>query len=544
MRKIRLYQITVALITVALGLFLIQCNIVDPQKGLEVRLNTISRTTTVTMFFYDAVSQKTVQGNLTATFKGDNSSMVIDVNNNPKTQFTAKNGFINFSIADGIKISKDNPLTLILNASSSGYNDYVSKVTLNSNGFITKSVYLTSSSTPPPNTVTQTDTSGSTDNTGTVTDTVNVSTENGTTVTINPGTKLTDASGSPVSGNLTTTITTTPVTGENSNIASQNFTVNNTTRFQPGMSFSVQIQNQSGQVVNQINSSQKIQLSLPLPADLNYQPGDALYVYAIDPNTGEPVQIGEGTVSGVSGSMRKISGVMLNGNSANVSINSLTYKYNYLGKETGACDAFLQSSQSEVSSYSFDLYMVSSGQLVPKGSINGSELINGSVQVNSGDTYVFKYGTVEVSSQITADCGTNTVTINLSAIPKTFHIAFAGKGVCKNTDPLTIGNLSSASYVYWVKGDEGNKHPGVIEKGAGSINIEPGVYTVSVTYQDETYEGGVTIGSNGELSSNFDTSGLYYGPIKINGVLTTLDSSNNPNIDGENVTVYFGINCD
>ena len=99
MRKIRLYQITVALITVALGLFLIQCNIVDPQKGLEVRLNTISRTTTVTMFFYDAVSQKTVQGNLTATFKGDNSSMVIDVNNNPKTQFTAKNGFINFSIA-------------------------------------------------------------------------------------------------------------------------------------------------------------------------------------------------------------------------------------------------------------------------------------------------------------------------------------------------------------------------------------------------------------------------------------------------------------
>ncbi len=537
-----------------LGIFISSCDISDPTEGLEVRLKTISRETTVNMFLKDAVDNSVIRQNATVTFEGSNAGLIIDVNNRAQTTFSTSSGFITFSVKDGTSFDAENPFTVSVRLQSSGYNETVKSVSISSGGISSTTLFMVSDEKVQSITTTGTSNEGSTGSDGSTEGDITATTTTGVSVEIPSGTVLTTDSGAPLVGQLTTSVQTVPLA--TNNIAASALS-DGTTGIKPVMQITIEISDASGNTTTNISNA--IVVYVPLDAsEINpttgepFAIGDPVAAFADVVESGSAVKIGEGEIvskdNGIAMKLtitpetilRKVSKVNW-GWSGGVVAGAVVVENNN-DDFNDPCKVVLKSTQEQVSSYSFEVFVDGRSQ----GSYSGSQFLSGGVgfyDILAPANVQVKYQGITVVST-SVDCGNNELTFNLSAIPTTFTINFAANGVCTDKDPAVIGQLSDAAYTYYPVNNPNDINTGVVKDGSGSVTFSPGSYTIEITYDGDTYSGNITVSSGGSVTQEgFDTSNLYYGDININGTRTTLNASNNPNIQGTNVTVYVSIDC-
>ena len=530
-----------------LGIFISSCDISDPTEGLEVRLKTISRETTVNVFLKDAVDNSVIRQSTKVTFEGSNSGQIIDVNNRAQTSFTTSSGFITFSVKDGTSFDENSPFEVNVRLETAGYNSLVTKLSIYSKGISSNTLFMFSPNNLPADTYEGNASGGTTDNSGVITTDTTTTTDNGTSVSLTAGTTLTTSAGVPLVGSLTTSIQTIPLS--NNNIAPSAVSGSGVNAA-PAFQIEINISDQSGN--NATNISNDVVVELPITAsDINaatgqaYQVGDKVTLFLLSDDSGSAIKIGEGEVistnSGLAIKATISPGTLKKTSNVNIIAGAVIVACNYDDDFNDPCRVVLKSTQQEISSYSFEVFLDGRS----KGSYSGSQFLSsGGVGFNNiltpANVQVKYQGITVVSTSV--DCGNNELTFNLSAIPTTFTINFAANGVCTDKDPAVIGQLSDAAYTYYPVNNPNDINTGVVKDGSGSVTFSPGSYTIEITYDGDTYSGNITVSSGGSVTQEgFDTSNLYYGDININGTRTTLNASNNPNIQGTNVTVY-GIN--
>ncbi len=536
-----------------LGIFISSCDISDPTEGLEVRLKTISRETTVNVFLKDAVDNSVIRQSAKVTFEGSNSGQIIDVNNRAQTSFTTTSGFITFSVKDGTSFDENSPFEVNVRLETAGYNSLVTKLSIYSKGISSNTLFMFSPNNLPADTYEGNASGGTTDNSGVITTDTTTTTDNGTSVSLTAGTTLTTSAGVPLVGSLTTSIQIIPLS--NNNIAPSVVSGSGINAV-PAFQIEIDISDQSGNSAT--NISNDVVVELPITAsDINpatgqaYQVGDKAAMFLLTDDSGSATKIGEGEVistnSGLAiqvtinaGTLKKTSKV----NSLGSGIATMAMEFNY---GSYPCRVVLESTQQEISSYSFEVFLDGRS----KGSYSGSQFLSNFLSIGGvGFNNILTPANVQVKYQgitvvnTSVDCGNNDLSFNLSAIPTTFTINFAANGVCTDKDPAVIGQLSDAAYTYYPVNNPNDINTGVVKDGSGSVTFSPGSYTIEITYDGDTYSGNIAVSSGGVVTQEgFDTSNLYYGDISINGTRTTLNASNNPNIQGTNVTVYVSIDC-
>lgn len=537
---------------VSLIVFITSCDISDPTEGLEVRLKTISRETTVNLFLKDAVDNSVIRQNAQVNFEGSNSSNIIDVNNRSKTTFSTSSGFITFAVKDGTSFDENSPFSVNVRITSNGFEDKVTELTIDSKGISSATVFMVSTEKVQSITSTGSASEGSTSSDGNTENDITATTTTGVSVEIPAGTTLTTNSGTPLVGQLTTSVQTVPLT--TNNIAPTAIS-DGSTGIKPVLQLTIEISDPAGNSTT--NFSNSIVVHVPLNAsEINpstgqtFAVGDKIAAFIQVSESGNATKIGEGEVVSRNGGLAiKLTitpaGVLLKTKNVNIFGGAIVAGAVVVDNNNNyPCRVVLKSTQQEISSYSFEVFIDGRS----KGSYSGNQLLSsGGVAFNNILTPAnveIKYQGVTVLSS-SVDCGNNNLSFNLSAIPQTFTISFAANGVCSDRDPAVIGQLADAAITYYPVADPNDVNTLVVSGGSGSLTITPASYIIEVTYDGDTYSGTISVSSTGSVSqSGFDTSNLYYGDVRINGTKTTLNSSNNPNIQGNNITAYISMDCD
>ncbi|MCK5347421.1 MAG: hypothetical protein KAR20_28620, partial [Candidatus Heimdallarchaeota archaeon] len=137
------------------------CDIKDPIAGLEVRLQTLTRTTTITLDFRDANTGNQVSGTtITVFFEGDNKENIISTVNQKINNISTNTGFVNFAIEDHIVPSQNSPVKFIAVVNTSGYLSTSTNITISKEGSNFIPVFLASESAPPNGVISNTETKG------------------------------------------------------------------------------------------------------------------------------------------------------------------------------------------------------------------------------------------------------------------------------------------------------------------------------------------------------------------------------------------------
>ncbi|MBN1301001.1 MAG: hypothetical protein JW995_07265 [Melioribacteraceae bacterium] len=557
-------KILLALLITASVIFSIiisSCEITDPVKGLEVRLNTISRESIVNLFIKDAVTDQIIRNNVTVRFNGSNASKIIDVNNSHKTVFNTTSGFITFSIEDGTVYNENEPFIVTVQIESDSYETDVSNVYIYSQGVQSRTRFMVSEANLPDNSYQGDASAGTADNTGTVQQDATATTDNGTTVTIPAGTQMTASDGQPLTGDITTTVQTVPISGSNDNLAPSTVTTTDNQTVAPVAQVTVSFNDQSGNTAANVTTTASINIIVPVdPTLINpitgspYQIGDRVELRTLDKNTGNYAKTGEGVVVSQLTKMLLVnSGLAFDITTNSNSNNSFGSKSFITSTAVTTCNVKLITTQTEIESYGFELYFgfVSSETTPSPITVSGSEFLNGYILENKvidnlPDRYVeVKYEGTRVAYLSPLECGDNALMFDLNQLQDTYTIDFSAIGVCEiSGSPPVVATLSRAGYTYYNIDNPDDIKTGQVEDGNGTVTITPGTYHVSIEYDGENYSGNVTITDDGIIETDeFDTSSLFFGELKVDGVTRTIDENNNPLIDGQSVTVYVKVEC-
>ncbi len=204
--KISLMLISLSLIFM---LFVTGCDIKSPVDGVELKVNTMPRTTVVNFSVYDAATSQLITDEATITFKGKDGNKVISMTNENLSSITTKKGIINFAISETIKVpSKQDPVNVTAVVSVNGYVSSSTQLRITSPGISSYSIELASYITPPKG-VESHETDGKATASGVEKDIVaNSSGSNGkATVTIPKGTILKNSAGKVLIGDVKTRVT-------------------------------------------------------------------------------------------------------------------------------------------------------------------------------------------------------------------------------------------------------------------------------------------------------------------------------------------------
>ncbi len=305
MRKKIIYAALPVLIVLT-SLFISNCDITNPAKGLAVIFNTLSLATTASVTFVYAATGQQIGSSSPQTvnimFTGPDKAKIVTLRAEPLTTTSTDFGVITFALNDNVIPSVQNPVKITINASASGYISTSYPVVINTAGSRTITVKMVKVSAPPTGTTTSQPTNVSTTGNGQVTNTVNVQTQTTeqtkgiASLSIPSNTVLSDEDGNPVTGSLIATVTYS--SGRDiSNSASLPTGLSVTTvdqsgsrgrgYLQPAAVASFTIANQSGQSVRRL--SQPVQLSMSIPeGTINpstssaIKNGDAVPIYSFD----------------------------------------------------------------------------------------------------------------------------------------------------------------------------------------------------------------------------------------------------------------------
>ncbi len=144
-------QLSLLLITLSLvaSLFMVSCDVKNPVDGVELRANTIPRTTIVSLSIFDAKTEKLITSDVNVKFLGKDGSKVISLNNKPIADVTTKLGVTSFAIADATIPSSDSPVEVTAVVTVDGYVSSSVKLHITSPGASTHSIELANLSDLP-----------------------------------------------------------------------------------------------------------------------------------------------------------------------------------------------------------------------------------------------------------------------------------------------------------------------------------------------------------------------------------------------------------
>lgn len=189
------------------------CDIKSPTEGIEVRIKNIPRTTTVFVEIVDAGARKQITQKVDLQFRGKNKADVISTVNEPLTSVSTTSGSYLFAIKDDVIPSADNPIELVISASSNNYLTSSEKIIITNTGGNTYSINLvaTAPGSQPQGVSTNEVQKGSTEGASGTKEEIVVSSsstgnETSATISIPPGTILKDSEGNVLSGNVTTRV--------------------------------------------------------------------------------------------------------------------------------------------------------------------------------------------------------------------------------------------------------------------------------------------------------------------------------------------------
>jgi hypothetical protein len=287
-----IFRILSAVIFLAVsGILLCSCEITNPAEHLALVMSTVARETSVAVNISDQ-SSINVSSPVLVTFSGKDSALVINEVNKALSSITISAGNLTFSIKDGTAISASNPVTLVLNLHSvnKDFLDIAYPLTITKTGFQQvglKMAKLSDVSSTGIEVVTNAATSGTASN-GTVTSAINYTTSAGTNVNIPVGAILKDASGTPLSGQLSVSVTTFSDQAYNM-IPIQTYTSGQTIYHSVG-AFTCKIADQNGRVAQSYTGTSP-RIFIPLDAaalnpatGIPFAIGDTIWFYGMDAN--------------------------------------------------------------------------------------------------------------------------------------------------------------------------------------------------------------------------------------------------------------------
>ena len=476
-------KLTILIALIALT-FLLSCEVTEPTEGLEVRLNTFSRETLVSGYLYDANTLQPVEENLSVIFTGNNASKIIDETNEPKAEFTAKEGVFVFGVSDGTQFSAASPFKVNVTVEANNYNTETQTISIKSKGYQAKNFYLVNPTNLPSNSENETFSAGNSDNSGTLTQGVQYTTSNGTIISFDDGTTMLDANGSPVSGNLTSQITIVPLTTGNQYNAPLNINTSSNETVNPILKFHFSVMDQSGNSVSDF--SQVVNFSIPVPEDLvdHFGSGETIAIWKQN-NSGTYNQVGEATLASSLQSGKGFAYVTestIEG-STNSAGNLL------FGNTESTCDASLTITNMPPGFNSSLQYFDENGTLLAN---NGQSTIDfeipsdgltiASVRLNAELSNPFNTG-IEFGSNIVLQCGENSASLNFPDDLIGINIQIIG--LCTEKDPVVVVN-PNMTYSYRKEGSS-TWHSGNLVNGESTVTgLEPGIYYVTASYRGKT----------------------------------------------------------
>lgn len=287
------FLIIFSLIAIAVvSFFVSSCDIKSPTEGLEVRLKGIERTTSINVQIIDAANGDQINQQVNVKFEGSNTGLVINDVNQQISSLSTTTGNVTFSLKDEIIPSENNPITLVLLFTSSGYINSSKQLTITKTGGSIFNVFLVSVTNTPNGVVTNVIKEGNTGSGGLSADLkVESGTEpnsnSGASITIPAGTQLLDENGNVLTGDVETRVTYfNPVTQSSLNSFPGGFdvTVEDNTGQQQDVQFVTAGFIAVDMTVNQVTVagfSQNVTLTFDIPEGLN------------NPEFGEPVKVGD-----------------------------------------------------------------------------------------------------------------------------------------------------------------------------------------------------------------------------------------------------------
>ncbi len=211
------FKITFLLIFIGLFMysFFTNCDfskLNNPADDLDIRVKSIARETLVSVEIIDAKTGELVNNQVNIEFSGIDQGTVISTINEPMSNVIIDKGLLLFAIQDGIMPSNDNPIKLNILCSSNQHLPTSKPIKIYHDGMNTFSITLTNLNNTPQGVKTNIETKGSTGSSGTSQDIVVSSGEEagsgaGASIQIKQGTKLKDANGNILTGQVQTRVT-------------------------------------------------------------------------------------------------------------------------------------------------------------------------------------------------------------------------------------------------------------------------------------------------------------------------------------------------
>jgi hypothetical protein len=251
----------------ALAIVYTSCNITDPTKNIAVIFNTLSINTNISVNLVDAATGVSIGSTSQAVtvnlaFSGPGAAHIVSSLDEPITSLSINRGIGTFGVSSSFTPSTQNPVMATIQASSSGYQTTSYPINIQSTGSSVFTIRMVKISAPPagastaPSTPVPTSSGGTTTSTTTTTTGTEPTSGGSAGLTITTGTTIKDASGKPVTGNLTANVTYISGTNNTSNGSlptglSVGVTDNGQTTqgyIQPAAFASFTVSNQSGQL--------------------------------------------------------------------------------------------------------------------------------------------------------------------------------------------------------------------------------------------------------------------------------------------------------
>lgn len=503
-----IYPINVALLSfIMLGLLIITgCDITNPTDGVKTKLNTKTRTTTVSILFLDARTGQPIGYEdatpVHAQISGNDSNNIIDLFNRPKTEFTASNGFLSFAINDAIIPGKgSDQVEFNVLAQAPGYITTAQPVTIDHSGGNSLEIRMVNRNRLPAGVTGESSLSvGSLDQNGSTSDAINfASTENSevnnsVSVKVNENTIITDENGRPLTGQITADYN---VFNTNEESAIQSFpgglspkTSNapdgsDRLSFKPAGLFSLEIKDENNNYARQFD--QPLQIGMEIDSDFtnhsgeSYTHGDEIEVWSFDTETG--LWSFESTTNITEGTNNKLK--------AKFEVPHLSY---WTVTSTGAvCEEGVtlnlsgSNQQIKAKYYEYDTgdYLGSATSRKTDDGYRVIELKNTPDDVD-GKIKLFDMNDNLIKTLSPVDLCSNSIDVDVSSEDE-LTVTFEGKGVCSDGSDIEV-HPSFPAY-FKLAGNSSWTYAGEVEDGSLEVTFPtPGDYLLGADYEEEFYE--------------------------------------------------------
>lgn len=288
------------------------CDLSGPQDAIddfELIIGLEAINTVVSGQVVDAATGELVDEEITLQFTGQDSDVLIDIYGDPISERTVEGGLVSFGIDNSVVPSDNNPVRFNVVAEAPGYLEASESVVLRSTDDAQFTLHVVDEDNPPEGSSSTKETGGDTDSQGTVNQSFEVETPEeqqstgSASITVDEGTVASDASGNPLTGQLTTRLTYFNNKSERSLKAlpgGANSGPNGNPLVTAGFA-SINIEDQSGKRARTFN--QPVGIGLRVPADMTnpatgqpVQEGETIGVYSYEPAEGQWVTEGEVTL--------------------------------------------------------------------------------------------------------------------------------------------------------------------------------------------------------------------------------------------------------